>query len=730
MTFLSKPSFLFGVAYYVVISLMLILFASPLFAGLGFEYSGFIALAASLHLLFYTATQSASMHFESAMKALNSLLAPVLCLISVPLLISMIAAIFVPNCSLGDGVLFYLEIVIPTALVATLCGVRFGNAGKSRRRTLVVLALFWTCTLLISLLPGYFSSKIYTYGWQYGYFPGLVWDEVLELHPEYWISRAVEMAAIISWIFYDERFRKNDTAKKKFSKLFFTPQYWALTICVSAFGIYYFIQYSNIFLTRELNLRIKASEVIYLHLAKGTLRDEELKYYCSELRSDLQTIDSSFGISSQKRIDIYIFSSPSELYRFVGTREASITKPWQRSIFITKQNLHSLGHELAHAILSEYGSKPFDMSWSTGLTEGAAVSIEVNYDGIHSTEELASNILRLHLANGVENIMGVSGFLNSAPSVSYVLSGSFSKYLREQYGGAKFLTLYNERDFEMAYAKPIPVLEAEWRSSLPIKTAKMDHYDSLRTRFYFERTSILRQPCLRRIGKLMQEADRAFDLKNYILADSLYAKVIAESGRIGAIRGRIRSQLMLGRPVAALAILDTTAAAGEAKNLTALHLLRGDVIILAGGALEAAHHDWSEAMRLKLNDASFEAAFIRSYFFEGTNNLNGVRKLLQEFYGIEEVKSKYDLLFSIEPVESDDHAAYSGRLYLYCSYFERAGQLSDAVKIWTDGIRDLENIRSKDPGFEEELFEKLVTMRYKKYQEALSVGESESRIFP
>ena len=46
-------------------------------------------------------------------------------------------------------------------------------------------------------------------------------------------------------------------------------------------------------------------------------------------------------------------------------------------------------------LLRENGSWPFYASWSTGLTEGAAMAVEYEYDGIFTLDEHAANILRL-----------------------------------------------------------------------------------------------------------------------------------------------------------------------------------------------------------------------------------------------------------------------------------------------------------------------------------------------
>lgn len=733
MGFWRKRSFLLGAAYYCAISLVIISLGSPLFRILGFEYSGFIALFSSIHLLYYSAGLAAEQRSLTSWSSLKKISAPVFILVSIPLLISVISILFIPNCSLFDGIVFYIEIVYLTALIAILCGIRFGLIPRSETRTNTYLTIFWLLTVGISLLPGYFSAKIYTYGWQYGYFPGFVWDEAMELKSPYWISRIVELFLIASWLVYDNWVMRNGTSSKKNIKsIILSWQYWLLTVAVVTAGVIVLNQLTDSSLTMQLNQEIGISNA-HIHCRARSLTNDEISLVRFETRKYIKEIDSIYGIKNSSKIDIFIFPSSDDLYEYVGTREASISKPWKSSIYITKQNLHSLKHELVHTIIAKFGSFPLDISWSTGLTEGAAVALENDYDGIRSNDEYAARILQMKLADGVENVMQLSGFLSSAPSQSYVLSGSFSKYLLDCCGADKFLRLYKERDFDNSYSRSLSQLESDWKSRLKKYETPMDHYDSLRTLYYFKRTSILHQPCIRRIGKLIQHADEVFKAKDYANADSLYAIAERESGRLKAIRGRVFSQLHVNNPTAALAILDTTASAKEFNNLAALRILRGDVIALASGDLARASGEWIEAMRSELGDGYFTAAFIRVHLFGGTNTIAGVQKILRDLYDIEEAKDKYGLIFSLEPKGHDDFAFYVSRLYLYVSYFERTGRLSDAYTIWKEGLEQIRFSQTAallgTPG--QELFNKLMAKKFSGYEEVFKDRHSsESKTLP
>ncbi len=704
MGFWNRREFSLGAAYYIAVSLSIIMFAGPLFRSLGFEYSGFIALFASIHLLYFAANESILRRGDSIENILKSLSLPVIILSSIPLAVSFVSALFIPNCSLWDGILFYIEIVYPTALIAMLCGTAFGIAPCSKRNTNIYLTLFWIGTLFMSLLPGYFSAKIYSFGWQYGYFPGFVWDEAMELTSGYWVSRGLGVFLIGSWILLAIR------NSGKWQKLVFI---FASIISVVVFGIFT----SDIFLDKYLAAQIEVAPNVTINLSKGSLTADEIQVVVSDTRRYIEEIRSVYGLKNNSEVQIYLFPTSDELYKYVGTREASISKPWRKSIYITKGNLHSLKHELAHILLAEYGSFPFDINWSTGLTEGAAVAIEDDFDGIRSGDEMAARILQMKLASGVQQVMQFSGFASNASSQSYVLAGSFSHFLIHQYGGEKFINLYSGQDYEEVYQKSLTSLEAEWITSLNSFQTPMDHYDSLRTFFYFKRTSILRQLCLRRIGKLLKNADEAFRDKDYTLADSLYSVAASESGRGRAIQGRVLSLLRLNNFTGALAVIDTSASAQEPNNKTALHLLRGDMIVLATGELQKASAEWEKEMKLELGDSYFMSAFIHRYFFGGAKNIEAVKKALKDIYSIESVKGKHDLLYSIESADSTDYAFALARLYMYSSYFIRTGSLGKALETWKDGLKQLQALRADSSMIGLHLFEKLAGQKYIHYEE-------------
>lgn len=723
----GEAGFLFGVLFYAIICTSVILFASPLFRALGFEYSAIASMLISIQLLYYVSKKASSSPNQSLKNLASVHGFEILILIHTPLLVSVVSLLWIPNCSLVDGLIFYAELVYPTAILSILIALTFFSVPpKNVLRRNLSIACFWILTLIISILPGYFSPKIYTYGWQYGFFPGFVWDEAMELGSPYWMSRIYEILFFSSLLTlrpfkFKKLFRRySRTVARAHGFKFF-----ATSAAIYLSGSSYLNQFFSINVNHYLR-EAKTIHSVHLHTAHNNLTSDELLLVSSSIADDVSEIDSIYHIHSPERIDVYVFPTSDDLYKYVGTKEASISKPWRREIYIAKPNLSSLKHELAHILLADHGSFPFSISWNTALTEGAAVAIEDDFDGIRDCDDVSRSIMQLHPQDGVAEIMQPAGFLSSSSLRCYELSGSFSKYLTQKYGEKKYVQVYTSRDFDNVYQKSISRLESEWKQSLRNKQTVMSSYDSLRTRYYFDRPSVLGQPCLRRIGKLFKLADEYYLDKNYYVADSLYRELVAESGRIAAIRGRVYSQLHLGNPDVALKILDTTTQANTPLNLAALRILRGDVIMMATGDKKRAIAEWDEALKLELSDQYFISAYIRRFALANANSTPAAQKVLYDLYFSEIKKSMFDDIFSLEPeFDHFEPGFYIARLMLYTLALDRKGHVRDAYKIWRDGSKDIqagfqnrgESVKAEFQDFDK-LFDSLAQRKFKPYSKA------------
>ena len=599
----------FSAVLLTVASLGLIGFGSPLFQTLGFEFSASMATVLSLVVGLLAARRVRFHPSRTFGAATGKTILDALILSLIPLILSLISALSIPNCALSDGFVFYLEVALPSAILAAMFGTAIGSVSRTKRSVTYLYLAFWLATFGLSLLPGYIFPQIYTYGWQYGYFPGLVWDEALTLSRTYLIFRIECFAFALALLFAAQAFAKG-RAKISSRPTFAYGALAAMILFACFANDKVGIVCTHARLEQDLRGRIVVDAHCMIYYRPNGLFTEEIAKIKDDTRWYLHAIRTRLGLRDTSRnIRIYLYETADDMFEHVGTRSASISKPWLSELHITRGNIPSLKHELVHVLLREAGSFPFYASWSTGLTEGVAMALEPRYDGMRTIDEHAALILKLKLATGVRDVMSFSGFASNSSAKSYVLAGSFARFLLAKYGPAPYVKLYHSLDYDLAYQKSLDTLEAEWKAALEDGANAVTSNDSLRTQFYFGGSSILFRPCLRRIGKWTRLADEKMSDDDYLAADSLYALVLAESGSRTALYGRVTAQMRLGKPSVALRILDTTAFAHEKRQRTNLQLIRGELAFLLNDTVNA-NAEFSAAEDIALDDSYFLRAHI------------------------------------------------------------------------------------------------------------------------
>jgi hypothetical protein len=238
------------------------------------------------------------------------------------------------------------------------------------------------------------------------------------------------------------------------------------------------------------------------------------------------------------------------------------------------------------------------------------MSVEPEYDGIYTLDEHAARILQLQYATGVKEVMSFTGFAANASQKSYVLAGSFSRYLLKTYGPVPFDRVYATLDWQKEYGKPIDSLEAEWKRWLAPMMTPMDASDSEQFRYYYDRASIIYNPCLRRIGKLQREGSEAFHEHHFVDAIDLYREAIADGAGVTALFDAERALSSEGNWRGALTMLDTTRTPAIQKQVAALDIQRGDLHILAKDTIRASEF-YSDAVSKKLGWQRFILAYAR-----------------------------------------------------------------------------------------------------------------------
>jgi len=685
-----------GVLALAAVAVLTIVFSSPLFAVLGFEYSALMALVLSLVCgIFLASTQrgKGSISTEKTEAVFISIV-----LAFVPLIVSILSLPILHNCSFWDGLLFYSEIAFPSAMLGGLFGLGFRILFT--KRAVLYFVIFWIVSLFLSLLPGYFNPQLFTYGWQYGFFPGFVWDEAMELTSAYFASR-VEQVVWIALLLSFVKFIGVPKIGIPWSKWTHWSHWIIMSLLLIGAVIFFILQDQMGITSSHASVQMLLSQQAQpalnctIYYAPGSLSNDEVEKIEANIRWYLHDIERRFVLGPPRvPIRIYIYPSNDAMFDAIGTRVASIAKPWLGEVHIAKGNLESLKHELTHVLLRAKGVFPFYASWSTGITEGAAMSVEPEYDGIYTLDEHAARIFQLNYASGVKEIMSFTGFAANASQKSYVLAGSFSRYLLSAYGPAPFDRVYASLDWTKEYGKPLDSLEAEWKRWLRPRMAPMDASDSEHFRYYYDRTSIIFNPCLRRIGKLDRKAAIAYRENRLRDASYLYRSALEEGGGIESLSGLANALLRMGRLDAAIWLLDTARTSIIQKQRIVLAARRADLRAIVGDTL-VADSLYACALDAKLSGGTFLAGYVHRVLLHSALQREWVKYLEEEYMPdtgrSPEFQSFLPLWRDHRPQPGFDRTDFVLR-YVYALLLERKGEFIGASQTdpFGNGIRTFE----------------------------------------
>jgi hypothetical protein len=501
-------------------ALALVLFAVvctriPLVNYLGFEFSAFTVLLAGylsgiLTLALWKQTNPGCK--SDVWRLIGRSAAVSFILLAIPFILSLANALFVKNCSLGDGAALYALTVIPgTAFLISLAlfvGVVFGTWRKTIFTGLYVLILFHIpCVTLI-------RPQLFAFNPIIGFFPGFTYDETLQVVQRLLTYRMATLAgagciaAGSVWL-WQIRLNKKETVHASRSAL---PIIELVVIALLAPVVVIVFTLSDRLglSSSEEYIRQKLAghyttthfEIIY---SAGSIKRARIEQIGSLHEYYFEKLSHELNIHSQERIISFLYASPEQKGRLLGAVNTDFAKPWLRQIHLNIADVESaLNHEMVHVLAGEFGWSPFKVSPNIGLVEGIAVAVSGRTS---MRKEANDRSTALVFASGIrpnlESLFKMTNFVQTNPSVTYTLAGSFCGFLIDSFGVDQFKRLYASGDFKKTYKKNLPLLLAEWQSS--IERIPLDGPDSMKARYFFRRPSIFGKECARVIANINAE---------------------------------------------------------------------------------------------------------------------------------------------------------------------------------------------------------------------------------
>jgi tetratricopeptide (TPR) repeat protein len=489
----------------VLVLLSILLTRIPLFNYLGFEFSIVIALAAG----YTTGLLTIALWRQQSIQTKNDVWRFVLhasvaalTLTFVPFLIATANALIVKNCSFGDGIKFYMLLVLPTVLfsesLALLIAVLIDRWRKTGFSVLYLFILLHV-PLLVFLYP-----QNFVYNLLVGFFPGFSYDEIMHLSRSLVMYRIMTLVATLFlfavsvWIWQTKRLRQNPEHIHH-QKIFLEFVLMALIVPLLAIMFLFSdrlgFSSSESFIKQKLGGIHRTAHVDIVYPA-GSLKPDAVERLGELHEFYFQQLCSQLHVAPAWRLTTFIYESPEQKGKLIGAAQTDITKPWLHQIHINLADVGvALKHEMTHALAADLNESLLKVPMNSGLVEGVAVAFG---DDLWYGESL-DRAVALIFASGVnvfpEKIFDNAGFFQSYSGISYAIAGSFCKYLVETYGIDKLKQVYATGNIPAVYQRDVSSLLGDWKQK--INRQALTSADSVKARFYFKRSSIFMKDCAR-----------------------------------------------------------------------------------------------------------------------------------------------------------------------------------------------------------------------------------------
>ena len=459
-------------------------------------------------------------------------------LLLIPLIIILLNSIRIKNCNYLEGFLFYLILPTLSCFTVTAAGIFFNLWIQRRWLAYLVYLTFLIVSCVPTITNLIFHPPVFAFHPILGYFPGPIYDFVISITPTLLISRTETILWGLVFITISVFTCKVNRTTALIPKLRWqrliklSSQFSMLRITTISFMVLAIIGielYSG-----KLGIRPSREDIVQ---ALGGYRETDHFeiYFARELDSeiDLFADDCEFRYAqlseylqteNSRKVRAYLYASPTQKKRLIGAGDTFVEDPFGYGFHV-----HSLGfphpvlkHELAHVLTADWS--PWKVSLNVGMHEGVAVAADWEEDKL-TVHQWAKAMQALNVAPPLSSVMSL-GFWKHAGSRSYLMAGSFVRFLIEKYGIEKCKQAFPIGNLSRVYEKDLNALEREWRLYLGNEVSlHKEELDYATQRL--KRGGIFEQVCAHEMASLRQDAWRAYYRQDYSTAVESFQKMLS-----------------------------------------------------------------------------------------------------------------------------------------------------------------------------------------------------------
>ena len=537
-------------------------------------------------------------------------------LLVLPLCIILLNAFRAKNCNFGEGFLFFAILPVISCLYATAAGVFFGFWIKTR--WLAYLA--YLAYLLLSGVPVIinliFHPPVFAYHPTFGYFPGPIYDFVIRITGTLLIARVEALLWVLLFlgltISICEVSRKTGLMPQlRWRKLAgpLTKRAPLYLLIVGLLGFQFYAGALGIRPTREDVARKLGGfretahfEIFYARELETEI--EQIVEDCEFQYAQLSIYLMPEGATLSQKVRAYIYASPEQKKQLIGAGNTSVEDPFGYGFHIHAQGFPHpvLKHELAHVFTVPWS--PLKVSLKIGLHEGIAVAADWD-EGRLTGHQWAKAMRQMEIAPPLSGVMGIE-FWRHSGARSYLLAGSFVRFLVDTYGIEKFKAVFPTGNFAKHYGKDLDLLETEWIEFL--ESISLRDEDVVYTTYRLQRQSIFEQVCVHEMAVLRDTAWQAYYRTDFVTAVQTFETMLsAEPNNLSTLYGLMYTAYRMQDYDKALSLATRIANEEDTRFSPEAMLLKGDIYWLKDEHEKAldvyttlkTEHDTIELRRIK-----------------------------------------------------------------------------------------------------------------------------------
>lgn len=394
---------------------------------------------------------------------------------AIPVALLALSSLRIRQCAPGEGLAF---MVLGPAVGCTLgASVGVWVAGTTRRPRLAtwIAGAIPIGAALLGLWAFYATPTVYVFGAFAGYFPGAIYDDLVQIPPAYLSYRATALVAILALALLFDALWDPETGNLELRSR--SPAHLgAIAVSVGALGIVtasylhgdqlgHWVSQDH--LIEELGKTEQGRHCV-AHMPRETL-PEDAKRLLEDCDFHVERLGTLIGLSSVEPVTAFFFRSRNEKRDLIGVGRTLIAKPWRREVYLQMSSWPHpvLGHEIAHAVLAAAGRGPFSVAATfgglipnPGIVEGAAVALAWDIRDDLDPDQWSKIMMDRSELPAASALMSV-GFTALPAHRAYMAAGSLIRFLIATRGMDAFLRAYRSGAIES-----LDELQAQWHTYL------------------------------------------------------------------------------------------------------------------------------------------------------------------------------------------------------------------------------------------------------------------------